>query len=219
MMMTGSNTADMVISRELPMPPEHLVRVIHALLEGLVLQRILTPELFPDEVFFAAFEALAHHRGSVLGSLPSLPQPSQKRFETCIWHTLRGFDPERPILTQISRFDRLKDPLGVIQAYKLAKRYVDFQLVLAGGDVRMWKPEPYIFIHACERLNIAPTEAVYVGDNYFADVVGARRAGLLPVLYDPRGIFPDPGCPIIRSFPELTQLLKANGTVTTARRR
>jgi len=48
--------------RELPMPPEHLVRVIHALIEGLVLQRILTPELFPDEVFFAAFEALAHRR-------------------------------------------------------------------------------------------------------------------------------------------------------------
>jgi AcrR family transcriptional regulator len=48
--------------RELPMPPEHLVRVIHALIEGLVLQRILTPELCPDEVFFAAFEALAHRR-------------------------------------------------------------------------------------------------------------------------------------------------------------
>jgi AcrR family transcriptional regulator len=48
--------------RELPMPPEHLVRVIHALIEGLVLQRILTPELFPDKVFFAAFDALAHHR-------------------------------------------------------------------------------------------------------------------------------------------------------------
>lgn len=48
--------------RELPMPPEQLVRVIHALIEGLVLQRILTPELFPDDVFFAAFEALAHRR-------------------------------------------------------------------------------------------------------------------------------------------------------------
>ena len=47
---------------ELPMPPEQLVRVIHALIEGLVLQRILTPELFPDEVFFAAFGALAHRR-------------------------------------------------------------------------------------------------------------------------------------------------------------
>jgi AcrR family transcriptional regulator len=53
----------LVDQRELPMPAEHLVRVIHALIEGLVLQRILTPELFPDEVFFAAFEALAHLHG------------------------------------------------------------------------------------------------------------------------------------------------------------
>jgi AcrR family transcriptional regulator len=45
--------------RELPMSPEQLVRVIHALTEGLVLQRILTPELCPDDVFFAAFRALA----------------------------------------------------------------------------------------------------------------------------------------------------------------
>jgi trehalose synthase len=40
---------------------------------------------------------------------------------------------DKPILTQISRFDRLKDPLGVIKAYRLAKRYVDCRLVLAGG--------------------------------------------------------------------------------------
>jgi trehalose synthase len=44
-----------------------------------------------------------------------------------------GVDRSRPIVTQISRFDRLKDPLGVIHAYKMAKKYVDFQLVLAGG--------------------------------------------------------------------------------------
>jgi trehalose synthase len=44
-----------------------------------------------------------------------------------------GIDRSRPIVTQISRFDRLKDPVGVIQAYKLAKKYVDCQLVLAGG--------------------------------------------------------------------------------------
>ena len=41
------------------MPPEDLVRVIHALIEGLVMQRILTPELCPDEVFYDAFAALA----------------------------------------------------------------------------------------------------------------------------------------------------------------
>jgi AcrR family transcriptional regulator len=42
-------------SENLPMPAEHLVRVIHALIEGLVLQRLLTPDLYPDEVFHAAF--------------------------------------------------------------------------------------------------------------------------------------------------------------------
>jgi trehalose synthase len=43
-------------------------------------------------------------------------------------------DPLRPILTQISRFDRLKDPVGVIRAYRIVKRYFDCQLVLAGGS-------------------------------------------------------------------------------------
>jgi len=44
-----------------------------------------------------------------------------------------GIDRKRPILTQISRFDRLKDPVGVIQAYRLVRKYEDCQLVLAGG--------------------------------------------------------------------------------------
>jgi trehalose synthase len=42
-------------------------------------------------------------------------------------------DPSRPILTQISRFDRLKDPVGMVRAYQIVKRYADCQLVLAGG--------------------------------------------------------------------------------------
>jgi len=44
-----------------------------------------------------------------------------------------GIDPRRTILTQVSRFDRLKDPLGVLRAYRIVKRYFDCQLVLAGG--------------------------------------------------------------------------------------
>jgi AcrR family transcriptional regulator len=44
---------------EIPMPPEILVRVAHAITEGLLFQRFLTPELVPDEVFYAAFAALA----------------------------------------------------------------------------------------------------------------------------------------------------------------
>ncbi|MEW5758685.1 MAG: glycosyltransferase [Candidatus Omnitrophota bacterium] len=40
---------------------------------------------------------------------------------------------DKPIITQISRFDRLKDPLGVIEAFKEVKKYIDCRLVLAGG--------------------------------------------------------------------------------------
>ncbi|HEY5007403.1 MAG TPA: TetR/AcrR family transcriptional regulator [Caulobacteraceae bacterium] len=44
---------------QLPMPAELLVVVIHSLTEGLVFQRLMTPDLVPDEVFYAAFAALA----------------------------------------------------------------------------------------------------------------------------------------------------------------
>ena len=45
-----------------------------------------------------------------------------------------GLDPNRPIATQISRFDRLKDPLGVMEAYRMVKKRHDCQLILAGGS-------------------------------------------------------------------------------------
>jgi len=49
---------------------------------------------------------------------------------------LRRFeiDSRRPIVLQVSRFDRFKDPVGVIRAWRIARRWVDSQLVLAGGS-------------------------------------------------------------------------------------
>jgi trehalose synthase len=44
-----------------------------------------------------------------------------------------GIKNDKPIILQISRFDRLKDPVGVIKTYKLVKHYNDCQLILAGG--------------------------------------------------------------------------------------
>ncbi len=45
-------------------------------------------------------EALASHRSSVLGMIPGQPQPTQKRFDTLVWDTLRGFDPARPVYVE-----------------------------------------------------------------------------------------------------------------------
>ena len=45
-------------------------------------------------------EALACHRGSVLGAMPDAPQPSQKRFDSLIWQRLRALDPARPVFVE-----------------------------------------------------------------------------------------------------------------------
>ena len=83
-----------------------------------------------------------------------------------------------------------------------------FDVLLAAGEINIFKPEPGVFEHALQRVKIPAQEAMYVGDNYFADVVGSRRAGLLPVLYDPLGVFPEPDCATIKSFDELNSIIK-----------
>jgi trehalose synthase len=60
------------------------------------------------------------------------PIPETERLETL---SRLSIDPERPLLVQVSRFDRFKDPLGVIEAYRLLQPYhPEMQLVLAGGS-------------------------------------------------------------------------------------
>ena len=83
-----------------------------------------------------------------------------------------------------------------------------FDFSLAAGEVNIFKPEPGVFDHGLQRVNLSAKEVIYVGDNYYADVVGARAAGLQPVLYDPLGIFPDPDCAMIKSFDELNSIIK-----------
>jgi putative hydrolase of the HAD superfamily len=83
-----------------------------------------------------------------------------------------------------------------------------FHFTLAGGEVNSYKPEKAIFEHAIGRARTSPAETVYVGDNYFADILGSHRAGLMPVLYDPRGLFPEAECAVIKSFDEVPTLLK-----------
>jgi HAD superfamily hydrolase (TIGR01662 family) len=82
-----------------------------------------------------------------------------------------------------------------------------FPYSLASGEIQAWKPDPQVFLHACKAVGVEPAESVYVGDNWFADVVGAKAAGLTPVLYDPRGIFDDPECAVITAFDELPPAL------------
>ncbi len=58
-----------------------------------------------------------------------LSQEEQQRLISSL-----GIDLSRPLVLQVSRFDRLKDPLGVIEAFRIARNGLDAQLVLAGGS-------------------------------------------------------------------------------------
>ncbi len=82
-----------------------------------------------------------------------------------------------------------------------------FKFSLAGGEVNSFKPNTGIFLAAVGRAGTSAAETIYVGDNYFADIVGSRRAGLRPVLYDPSRLFPEAECDIIQSFEQFPKLL------------
>lgn len=81
-----------------------------------------------------------------------------------------------------------------------------FELTLAAGEVGWWKPDPRLLAYAVERIGVDPERAVYVGDNPYADVEGARRAGLQPVLIDKEDLFPELICPRIEAIGELRTL-------------
>lgn len=63
-------------------------------------------------------EALASHRGSVLGNLPSEPQPTQKMFESLVWKALTGFDDKRPLYLEAEsrKIGALRVPEALIDA-------------------------------------------------------------------------------------------------------
>jgi trehalose synthase len=84
----------------------------------------------------AEFAQLLPHPQYIIA--PSIDPLSEKNIELSAQEieAVRGqfeLDSTRPLLVQISRFDRFKDPLGVIQAFELVKKSIPAQLVLAGG--------------------------------------------------------------------------------------
>ncbi|HXX83450.1 MAG TPA: tRNA 2-selenouridine(34) synthase MnmH [Casimicrobiaceae bacterium] len=69
-------------------------------------------------------EALAHHRGSLLGDLPDAPQPSQKWFESRLYAALEGFQPERPVFVESEsrRIGALQLPDALLESMHRGRR-------------------------------------------------------------------------------------------------
>ncbi len=82
-----------------------------------------------------------------------------------------------------------------------------FDVVVASQEVGVQKPDPRIFAVALERLGVLPREALFVGDLYDVDILGALAAGLSAVLIDREQRRARADCPVIRNLEELIPLI------------
>ena len=103
-------------------------------------------------------EALANHRSSVLGAIPGLAQPTQKRFDTLVWDALRKLDPTRPVYieSESKKVGNVAVPVSLIEAMRQS---TCLNLVLPDAERVALLMEDYDFFvhdaeHFCNRLQV-----------------------------------------------------------------
>jgi HAD superfamily hydrolase (TIGR01549 family) len=125
-------------------------------------------------------------------------------------HIWCGLDPEVPLV--VNKLKRAGLLVGVIsntedgrlkELLELVEIAAHFDLLVDSYVVGLRKPDAVIFQQTLEQLALKPHEAVYIGDSYGHDVLGARSAGLRAILLDPLDLYRDGDCPRIHSLGEL----------------
>jgi trehalose synthase len=100
------------------------------------LQKIV--QQFDASVFSMAKFAqnLPHPQYLMYPSIDPLSEKNRELTEEEIKEVMQrlGVEKDRPLILQVSRFDSFKDPVGVIQAFRLVRRHTSCKLVLAGGE-------------------------------------------------------------------------------------
>ncbi len=101
-------------------------------------------------------EALANHRSSVLGAIPGVQQPTQKAFDTLVWHALCQLDPGRPVFveSESKKVGNVVVPTSLMDAMRDSPC---LNLVLPDADRVALLLEDYAFFardteHFCDRL-------------------------------------------------------------------
>ena len=169
-----------------------------------------TPE--EQRAFFARYEQLVMQGASPPVSLELASQmwarlrqlPYQlELFDDALptLQTLKGKELKIGLISNIYRnLDQLCQRLGITA-------YLDF--AITSRDVGMEKPHPPIFLAALEKAQVQPSEALHIGDQYNADVLGARGVGIRPVLIDREGLQGHVNdCLKVNSLAEVLPLLK-----------
>lgn len=139
-------------------------------------------------------EALANHRSSVLGHIPGVEQPSQKRFDSLIWDALQRFDPARPVYveSESKKVGNVRVPDALIDAMRESP-CIDLQLpdeervALLLEDYDFFVKDPDFFCQRLEALAELRSKSV-VGEWVEKVKAGQTAAVVLELLtrhYDP----------------------------------
>jgi tRNA 2-selenouridine synthase len=139
-------------------------------------------------------EGLARHRSSVLGAIPGVPQPTQKRFDTLVWEALRQFDPARPVFveSESKKVGNVAIPATLVEHMRASPC---LNLTLPIGERVALLLEDYAYFvnnreHFCERLDVL---AEFRGKVVVAEWKELVMAGnLAPVVQDLLTIHYDP---------------------------
>ena len=86
-----------------------------------------------------------------------------------------------------------------------------FDFVVDSAVVGVSKPDPAIFRDALKRSSLPAEQTIYVGDYYEVDVVGARSAGMLPVLFDPVSAYENVDCHVVSRIGGVLDVVKELG--------
>ena len=139
-------------------------------------------------------ESLANHRSSVLGAIPGLAQPTQKRLDTLVWEALRTLDPARPVFieSESKKVGNVAVPVSLIEAMRQSPC---LNVLLPDSERVSLLMEDYDFFvrdveHFCDRLQVlADFRGKVVVDGWIASV---RAGDIQPVVrelltqhYDP----------------------------------
>jgi len=124
--------------------------------------------------------------------------------------TLRLYDD---VLPALDRLQRAGMRLGIVSnwSWNLRRRLEQvglqdhFEVVVASAYAGCQKPNPDIFRQALGLMGVAAERAAHIGDLYATDVVGARAAGIEPILLDRYGKAGEVDCRVIRSLDELPE--------------
>ncbi len=84
-----------------------------------------------------------------------------------------------------------------------------FLTITDSGLVGHEKPDPAIFAAALRQIGAKPEEALYVGDVYSVDYMGATNAGMQAILFDVSGAYRESGLPRVESLDELQAQLES----------